>query len=117
MTLLCVEIFLSKDLYAILSNQIYSLLLLDSKLTSSIFFHAFALVSLWISSVLNSRFPGPRKRALSHIVLEYNNENMRFIRLLLANQIPYIFRSNDKDIETPLKKFQIIQKARRENLK
>ena len=29
-------------------------------------------------------------------VLEYNNENMRFIRLLLANQIAYIFRSNDK---------------------
>ena len=26
----------------------------------------------------------------------YNNENMRFIRYLLANQIAYIFRSNDK---------------------
>ena len=29
-------------------------------------------------------------------VLEYNNENMRFIRLFLANQIAYISRSNDK---------------------
>ena len=29
------------------------------------------------------------------IVLEYNNENIRFIRLLLANQIAYIFRSNN----------------------
>ena len=40
-----------------------------------------------ISSILNSRLPGPRSRAQSHIVLEYNNENMIFIRLLIANQI------------------------------
>ena len=59
------------------------------------FHNGFALDSLKISSVLNSRLPGPRWRAQSHIVLEYNNENMRFIRLLLANQIAYIFRSND----------------------
>ena len=58
--------------------------------------HAFALVSLRSFSVLNSRLPGPRWWARSHIVLEYNIENMRFIRLLLANQIAYIFRSNDK---------------------
>ena len=32
----------------------------------------------------------------SHIVLEYNNENMRFIRIFLANQIAYIFRSIEK---------------------
>ena len=62
------------------------------------FSHAFALVSLRISSVLNSRLPGPRWRARFHIVLEYNNENTGFIRLLLANQIAYIFHSNDKDI-------------------
>ena len=34
-------------------------------------------------------------RIRGHIVPEYNNENMRFICLLLANQIAYIFRSND----------------------
>ena len=60
------------------------------------FYYVLTLDSLKISSVLNSRLPGPRWRARSHIVLEYNNENMRFIRLLLANQIAYIFRSNDK---------------------
>ena len=49
-----------------------------------------------ISSVLNSRLPGPRWQARSDIVTEYNNENMRLICLLLANQISYIFRSNDK---------------------
>ena len=37
----------------------------------------------------------PRWRAWSHIVLEYNNENMRFIRPLLAIQIAYIICSND----------------------
>ena len=30
-------------------------------------------------------------------ILEYNNENKRFIRLLLANKIAYIFRSNDNE--------------------
>ena len=34
-------------------------------------------------------------------ILEYN-ENMRFIRLLLANQIAYIFRSDDKLIYVPI---------------
>ena len=47
------------------------------------FYNVFALDSLKISSVLNSRLPGPRSLARSHIVLEYNNENMPFIRLLL----------------------------------
>ena len=28
-------------------------------------------------------------------MLEYNNQNIRFIRLLLGNQIAYIFHSND----------------------
>ena len=44
-----------------------------------------------ISSVLNSHLPGPRWRAQSHIVLDYSNENMRFIRLFLANRIAYTF--------------------------
>ena len=60
------------------------------------FYNVFVLDSLKISSILNFRLPGPRRRARSHIVLGYNNENMTFIRLLLANQIAYIFRSNDK---------------------
>ena len=58
----------------------------------------FALVSLRISSLSNSHLPGFRW-AQFHIVLEYNIENMRFIRLL-ANQIAYIFRSNDKPSNT-----------------
>ena len=57
------------------------------------FYNVFVLNSLKISSILNSRLPGPRWRARFHIVLEYNNEIMRFIRFLLANQIAYIFRS------------------------
>ena len=36
-------------------------------------------------------------KARFHFILKYKNENMRFIRLLLANQIAYIFRSNDKE--------------------
>ena len=51
----------------------------------------FLHLTLKIPSVLNSRLPCPRWRAQSHIVLEYNNEIMRFIRLLLANQIAYFF--------------------------
>ena len=58
------------------------------------FCNVFAL-SLKISSVLNTRLPGSQLRARYHIVLEYNNENTRFIRLPLANQFAYIFRSND----------------------
>ena len=54
------------------------------------FCNVFALDSLKIASVLNSRLPGPRWWTRFHIVLEYNIENMRFIRLLLANQIAYI---------------------------
>ena len=60
------------------------------------FYNVFALDSLEIHSVLISRLPGLRWRARSHIELEYNNENMRFTPLLLANQIAYIFCSNDK---------------------
>ena len=58
------------------------------------FTRAFALVSVRISSLLNSRLssPPPMVSAVSY----YNNKNMRFIRYLLANQIAYIFRSNDK---------------------
>ena len=101
MTLFCFvfEIFLIKHLAAILSDQIYSLLLFDSKWMNFIYFpHSFApLVSLRISSVLNSHLLGPRWWARFHIALEYNNENMRFIRLLLANQIAYIFRSVIRD--------------------
>ena len=48
--------------------------------------------------VLNYRLPGPRWRTRSRFVLEYNNENMTFISLLLANSMAYIFRSNDKEI-------------------
>ena len=48
------------------------------------------------SSVLNSRLPSPQWWSRSHIVLKYNNENVRFIRLLSANRIAYIFRSNGK---------------------
>ena len=73
------------------------------------FYNVFALNSVKIFSVLNSRLPGFRWRAQSCIVLEYNNENMRFIRLpLLVNQIVYISRSNDKKylvslyVKTPL---------------
>ena len=58
------------------------------------FCNVFAL-SLKISSVLNTRLPGSQLRARYHIVLEYNNENTRFIRLPLVNQFAYIFRSND----------------------
>ena len=50
------------------------------------FYNVFVLDSLKISSVLNFCC-----RARSHIVLEYNNANMRFICLLLANQIAYFF--------------------------
>ena len=52
------------------------------------FSNVFALASLKIFYIL----PGHQ---WSHIVLEYNNENMRLIRLLLANQIAYIFPSDD----------------------
>ena len=55
------------------------------------FYNALVLVSVKTSSGLNSSLSGPRWRARSHIVLENNDENMRFIRLLLANQIAYIF--------------------------
>ena len=51
----------------------------------------FVLDLLNIFSVLNSRLPGPRWRARSHIVFVYNDKKMIFIRLLLANQIGYIF--------------------------
>ena len=57
------------------------------------FYNVFGQDLLKISSVLNSPLPVPWWRAQSHIVLEYNNENMRFIRLLLANQIAHTFRS------------------------
>ena len=65
-----------------LSNQIFVFILY--KVVFIQFSNVFALVSLKISFVLNSRLPGPRWRAWSHIVLEYINENMTFIRLLLA---------------------------------
>ena len=61
------------------------------------FYNVFALDSPKIFSVFNSCLPGPR---WSHIVLEYNNKNMRFIRLLIANQIACIFRSNDNILKT-----------------
>ena len=48
------------------------------------FYYVFALDSLKISSVLNPPLQGPLWRARSHIVLEYNDENMR--------SILYIFR-------------------------
>ena len=60
------------------------------------FYNVFAPDWLKISSVLNYCLPGFRWWARFHIVLVYNNEDMRFIRLLLANQTAYIFRSNDK---------------------
>ena len=60
------------------------------------FYNVFALDSLNISSGLNSRLPGPRRRARSYIVLEYNNENMGFIRLLLANScVPSTCANNE----------------------
>ena len=55
-----------------------------------ILYYSHWLDSLKVSTVLNSLLPGPRWQARSHIVLEYNNENIRFIRLLF-NQIAYIF--------------------------
>ena len=57
------------------------------------FYNVFALKfdSPKISSVL-------MPSAVSHILLEYNNENMRFILLLLTNQIAYIFRSDEEMI-------------------
>ena len=73
----------------------FSLLLFYITVIFIHFYNVFALDSLKISSVLSSRLPGPRWRARSHVVLEYNNENMRSIRPLLANQIAYIFRSNE----------------------
>ena len=79
-----------------LSNRFLSYYFMLQKFSFIFIMFMHALDSLKISSILNSRLPGPRWRARSHIVLEYNNENMRFIRLLLANQIAYIFRSNDK---------------------
>ena len=72
------------------------------------FYNVFTQDSLKISSVLNSRLPGPRWWARSHIVLEYNIENMRFIRLLLANEIAYIFRSNDKGCYSNSDKVQLL---------
>ena len=60
-------------------------------------FLCFALDSLKIT-VLNSRLPGPGWQAQPHLVLEYNNENTKFIRLLLTNHIAYIFRSNDETL-------------------
>ena len=79
-----------------LSNQNFLSILFYFTLIFIHFYNVFALDLLKISSVLNSRLPGPQWRARSHIVLEYNNENMRFICLLLVHQIAYIFRSIDK---------------------
>ena len=63
-----------------------------------IHFFVFALDSLKITSVLNSRLPGPRWRA-PHICTRVQYWNfLRFIRLLLANQIACIFRSKARPI-------------------
>ena len=80
-----VEIFLTKLLAVFLKSNFFSLIIWF-KVNFIHFSYAFALDSLKISSVLNSRLPGLQWRARSHIVLEYNIENMRFIRLLLLSQ-------------------------------
>ena len=56
------------------------------------FYNVFALDSLKISFA----YQAPDNEHGRIFYSEYNNENMRFIRLLLANQITYIFGSNDK---------------------
>ena len=67
------------QMYIILNDHKYVLLFYITIIFIR-FYNVFVLDLLKISSVLNSRLPGPRWRARSHIVLEYNN------------QIAYIFR-------------------------
>ena len=49
-----------------------------------------------IAAFLHCRLPDPLGERDFIFCTQYNMENMRFIDLLLANQIAYIFRANDK---------------------
>ena len=97
--MLVVGIFLTNFCFSdeFLSNQIIKSNLIIFIL-SVIFIHfsnVFALDSLKISSSLNCRLPGPQWRMRSHIVLEYNNENMRFLSPSLNQSNRLYFCSDD----------------------
>ena len=84
-----IGIFLTNLLPIFLSIN-FSVLLFDSELFS-LFFYCFCTSFNQNSSVFLT-YDGE-----SHIVLKYNNGNMTFLRLLLANQVTYVFHSNDKE--------------------
>ena len=90
-----IGIFLTNLLPIFLSIN-FSVLLFDSSLDYlielfSLFFYCFCTSFNQNSSVFLT-YDGE-----SHIVLKYNNGNMTFLRLLLANQVTYVFHSNDKE--------------------
>ena len=86
---LVVGIFLTNLCFSdiFLSNQKLSILLFYFTVIFIHFYNVFGLDSLNPRTLAYQA----RWRVRSYILLEYNNENMRFIRLLLANQIAYIF--------------------------